>query len=132
MKDVYDRYRMVKKIARRSSSARSREIINELVTIPEDQEIPLTLASPAHRITLEVPTCQNISTNTRADGDDISIPNNKHNMDLPSFNDSINDISSSVDGPWHDMSREELLEIRRKVREERKQHRRAVKQFEDE
>ena len=45
VKDVYDRYRSVKRHIRRSSSIRSKDPL-ELETIPEDLEIPLTLASP--------------------------------------------------------------------------------------
>ena len=45
VKDVYDRYRSVKRHVRRSSSIRSKDPL-ELETIPEDLEIPLTLASP--------------------------------------------------------------------------------------
>ena len=45
LKDVYDRYRSVKRHVRRSSSTKSKDPL-ELVTIPEDLELPLTLASP--------------------------------------------------------------------------------------
>ena len=45
VKDVYDRYRSVKRHIRRSSSIRSKDPL-ELETIPEDLEMPLTLASP--------------------------------------------------------------------------------------
>ena len=45
VKDVYDRYRSVKRHVRRSSSTKSKDPL-ELVTIPEDLELPLTLASP--------------------------------------------------------------------------------------
>ena len=45
VKDVYDRYRSVKRYVRRSSSIRSKDPL-ELETIPEDLEMPLTLASP--------------------------------------------------------------------------------------
>ena len=48
------------------------------MTIPEDEAIPLTLASPGHRITLEVPSSQNLSITLR----DVA---SKHDMDLPSF-----------------------------------------------
>ena len=65
----------------------------------------MTLASPAHRITLEVPT--------HPDRVDATMPVNRHNMDLPTFNDSDDSNSSSnlEDGPWHDMSKYVVLDI---------------------
>ena len=59
MKGIYDRYRNVKRLVRRSSATRSNKEQSELETIPEDQAIPLTLASPQHRINLEVSTSSN-------------------------------------------------------------------------
>lgn len=76
-KDVFERYRTAKRLIRKSSATvcknfhnliliicqinvdlnkqfRMKECGSELETIPEDLEIPLTLASPQHRIFIEV------------------------------------------------------------------------------
>ena len=52
-KIVYDRYRSVKRQFRRSNSLRSKDLL-ELETIPEDLEVPMTMATPQHRINIEV------------------------------------------------------------------------------
>ena len=52
-KTVYDRYRSVKRQFRRSNSLRSKDLL-ELETIPEDLEVPMTMATPQHRINIEV------------------------------------------------------------------------------
>eukprot|EP00092_Neocalanus_flemingeri_P019741 GFUD01021381.1.p1 GENE.GFUD01021381.1~~GFUD01021381.1.p1 ORF type:complete len:979 (+),score=194.06 GFUD01021381.1:418-3354(+) len=125
MKDLYERYRTVKRLARRSSSARSRETATDLAPIPEDEAISLTLASPGHRIILSIPTCQSLSSNClRDDVDDLHV--SKHDMDLPDI-----EHGNREDEHWHSMSREELVDIQRRVREEKKQLRRTVKEFED-
>lgn len=126
-KALYDRYRMVKRIARRSSSALSREALTELETIPENDEIPLTLASPTYRIILEVPSSNCASPSSKILGLDTTIPSNKHDMDLPNF---TSHASNVINDSWHHMSRYELLEIQSKVREEKKNYRRSVKDFE--
>ena len=52
MKNLYDRYRKVKRLVRRSSAKSEQQL--ELETIPEDEAIPLTLASPQYRINIEL------------------------------------------------------------------------------
>jgi len=125
MKNLYERYRTVKRLARRSSSARSRETATDLAPIPEDEAISLTLASPGHRIVLSIPPCQSLS-NFHLQEDVDGLPVSKHDIDLP----DIEHINRE-DEHWHSMSREELLEIQRRVREEKKQLRRTVKELED-
>jgi hypothetical protein len=124
MKDLYDRYRSVKRMARRSSSAKSRENATDLAPIPEDEAISLTLASPGHRIILSIPTCHTIASKHLIDEDDL--PVSRHDMDLPDIEHVIRE-----DEHWHAMPRDELSEIQRRVREEKKQLRRTVKEFED-
>ena len=46
MQDVYERYRSIKRLARRSSSSLTP---SELLPIPELEAVALTLASPSHR-----------------------------------------------------------------------------------
>lgn len=124
MKELYERYRSVKRLARRSSSARSRENATDLAPIPEDEAISLTLASPGHRIILSIPTCHTLSSNHLIDDDDL--PVSRHDMDLPDI-----EHGNREDEHWHSMSRDELVDIQRRVREEKKQLRRTVKEFED-
>jgi hypothetical protein len=62
IKDLYDRYRKVKRLVRRSSAKSEQQL--ELETIPEDEAIPLTLASPQHRINIEVSTVTSSSPST--------------------------------------------------------------------
>lgn len=63
MKDFYDRYRTVKRLVRRSSAGRTKEQLQELETIPEDEALPFTLASPQHRIQIEVHSQQQQNNN---------------------------------------------------------------------
>jgi len=124
MKDLYERYRSVKRLARRSSSAKLRENATDLAAIPEDEAISLTLASPGHRIILSIPTCYSRASKHLIDEDDL--PVSKHDMDLPDI-----EHVNREDEHWHSMSRDELVDIQRRVREEKKQLRRTVKEFEE-
>lgn len=134
MKDLYERYRTVKRLARRSGSARSRDSVSELASIPEDEEISLTLASPGHRINLAVPSLAHTSTSLPSitsqvgvDCEEIAVTVSRHDMDLP-------DIKSRRDGMdenWHSMTRYELMKTQRKVKEEKRRLRRTVKELEE-
>merc|ERR1711956_141403 len=53
LKDLLMRYRSVKRLVRRSSNVFIKDPC-ELETIPEGAEIQLTLASPQHRINIEM------------------------------------------------------------------------------
>ena len=87
MKGLYDRYRSLKMIMNRSNSARSRQISSDLVPIPEDETLSLTLASPPHRIVLSV-SSPPISLGL------------KHDMDLPNI-----ELSKRENENWHSLSR---------------------------
>jgi len=126
MKELYERYRSVKRLARRSSSARSRESATDLAPIPEEEAISLTLASPGHRIILSIPTCHTMTMASKHLIDEDDLPVSRHDMDLPDI-----EHVNREDEHWHSMSREELVDIQRRVREEKKQLRRTVKEFED-
>ena len=119
---------------------RSGDSCVDLMTIPEDEEVDLTLVSPQHRIHLQLPSKHN---NTSSDA--IS----RHDMDLPSFNNNNNvtpDANNAIDDAvmqepyeadspptklWHAMTPSELLAALRRVREDKKVARRAVKEFEE-
>jgi len=129
MKEVYERYRVIKRMARRSSQARSGDSFVGLMTIPEDKEVDLTTVSPQHRGC--VPLSAHMTTIAAL---------SRHDMDLPEFEHSSPDTAGSEEGEeadpstgklWHAMSREELLDKLRTVREDKKIARRAVKEFED-
>merc|ERR1712223_679534 len=70
-KDVYDRYRSVKRYVRRSSSIRSKDPL-ELETIPEDLEMPLTLASPQHRINIETHASRCLDINILVEDEELA------------------------------------------------------------
>jgi len=124
MKDLYERYRAVKRAARRSASVRGEA--GELPAIPEEEAVALTLASPGHRIVLSLGSGGSShhwsATVDREECDTVS----KHDMDLPDI-----EHSNKEDEHWHSLPRCELLEIQKRVREDKKQLRRSVKEFED-
>jgi len=142
MKEVYERYRVIKRMARRSSQVRSGDSSVELVTIPEDEEIDLTLMSPQHRIHLQLPTKPSSGggSSSGTGSSSSGAPSSRHDMDLPSFirpedpaggEDGEAGSEGSTSNLWHAMSREELLGVLKAVREDKKIARRAVKEFED-
>ena len=140
VKDVYDRYRSVKRYVRRSSSIRSKDPL-ELETIPEDLEMPLTLASPQHRINIETHASRCVDINIlvedeeltskvkRMDGMPISSDaknsGNKNESDITTT--SIQDVEANL----HAMSRFELLQVQKRAKEEKKIYRRAIKEKEE-
>lgn len=132
-KELYDRYRMVKRMARRSNSARSRESVSDLVTIPEGVALSLTLASPAHRLQVEVAATYAAAKNSGScsggggSSNSGGLSSSRRDMDLPRFEHE----GAEADKNWHALSREELQEIQRRVREEKRAARRAVKEFEE-
>merc|ERR1719433_899332 len=86
MKELYERYRALKMMVKRSQSARSRQVSSDLVSIPEDESLPLTLASPPHRIVLSLSSlsslCQSqASSSLTSLSSTLTV--SKHDMDLP-------------------------------------------------
>ena len=120
MKEVYERYRIIKRMARRSSLGKSGDSVGDLITIPEDDEVDLTLLTPAHRINL------NVTSHVASRVPQVF---SRHAMDLPDFLEK--EISGEPSKLWHAMTRGELLKTFKQVREEKKIARRAVKEFED-
>lgn len=140
VKDVYDRYRSVKRYVRRSSSIRSKDPL-ELETIPEDLEMPLTLASPQHRINIETHASRCVDINIlvedeeltskvkRMDGMPVSsdIKNSANKNELVATATTIQDVEANL----HAMSRFELLAVQKRAKEEKKIYRRAIKEKEE-
>lgn len=127
-KCIYDRYRSVKRQFRKSNSLRSKESL-ELATIPEDLEVPMTMATPPHRINIEITSTldsQSKDSKKLADGIQQSL---RHTMDMPCFD--TESTLHKLEANLHSMSRYELLQVQRKTREEKKLYRRAVKEKED-
>ncbi len=154
IRGLYDRYRTVKRLVRRSSAKSDQQ--NELETIPEDEAIPLTLASPQHRINIEVssaPDADSATESAVADPLPTSTPgagalkrNKTHLANLDALSsvattaggDDSDDGSggdqqdgSSAEESLHSLSRYELLEVLRRTREEKKFYRKSVKARED-
>merc|ERR1712004_524201 len=77
LKDLLARYRTVKKLMRRSSNVFNKDL--ELETIPEGAEIQLTLASPQHRINIEM----NSSPSRILDQTDLMPARSSSNNSLP-------------------------------------------------
>lgn len=101
----------------------------ELQTIPEDLELPLTLASPQNRINIEI-TPANVKSGEK--GKDMMNHSSLKDMDMPSFDSSDSSRGLNLeDGNLHSMSRLELLRVQRRTREEKKRYRRAIKEKEE-
>ena len=92
MKGLYDRYRSLKMIVNRSNSARSRKISSDLVPIPEEESLSLTLATPPARILLSV------SSPAPVLAERLGV--SKHDMDLPDIGEAERDNPN-----WHSLSR---------------------------
>merc|ERR1719433_1354548 len=98
MKELYDRYSSLKMIVKRSNSARSRLISSDLVSIPEEECLCLTLASPQHRIVLSVSSLTQSQSNP-------ALTVSKHDMDLPDMKLATRDDTQGI--PWHSLPRED-------------------------
>lgn len=131
-KIVYDRYRSVKRQFRRSNSLRSKDLL-ELETIPEDLEVPMTMATPQHRINIEVTSSLEKASKAAKEGSKKladGMGNMRHAMDMPCFDTTESNLNK-LEANLHSMTRYELLQVQRKTREEKKLYRRAVKEKED-
>ena len=101
MKELYERYRALKMIVRRSQSARSRQVSSDLVSIPEDESLPLTLASPPHRIVLSLSSlCHSQASSSLTSSLSVS----KHDMDLPNM-----ERADREDQNWQSLPRSVLI-----------------------
>lgn len=118
LKDLLMRYRSVKRLVRRSSNVLIKDPC-ELETIPEGAEIQLTLASPQHRINIEM----NTSPSRIIDQADL-MPADARSLPRPIQEDNDNEPN------LHAMTRNELVSVQRSAKEEKKQLRRGLKEKE--
>merc|ERR1712113_1144398 len=126
LKELLQRYRTVKRLVRRSSNVLIKDPC-ELETIPEGSEIQLTLASPQHRISIEMNS--SISNNYRMKDesqqqqilDDLPTVKN-HCILVESTNKDL-----SAEQNLHALTRIELLNVQRTAKEEKKQLKRLIK-----
>jgi hypothetical protein len=126
LKELLQRYRTVKRLVRRSSNVLIKDPC-ELETIPEGSEIQLTLASPQHRISIEMNS--SISNNRMKDEsqqqqilDDL--PTVKNHCIL------VEPKDLSAEQNLHALTRIELLNVQRTAKEEKKQLKRLIKEKE--
>merc|ERR1711997_1059844 len=109
LKDLLMRYRTVKRLVRRSSNVFIKDPC-ELETIPEGAEIQLTLASPQHRINIEM----NSSPSRILDQSDLmpARSSTTSNNSLPK--DVTDETDTNANEPnLHAMSRFELLDVQK-------------------
>ena len=125
LRDLLSRYRSVKRIVRRSSNILIKDPC-ELETIPEGSEIQLTLASPQHRINIEMNNSRILALNQN----EImpSAADKKCAKNMPSLPDT-EEIGNNQTN-LHAMSRAELLTVQKTAKEEKKQLRRWLKERE--
>lgn len=148
-KEIYDRYRTVRRLVRRSSTRGSKEQ-QELETIPEDEAISLTMASPQQRINIEVDnSSQSSAESSSASTDELSCENKTCKRDnckkrvpnsiacegfikLKSTEIAVCQTSAKNEENLHAMSRYELFQVMKKTKEDKKYFRRKVKEKEEE
>jgi DNA repair exonuclease SbcCD ATPase subunit len=124
LKDLLTRYRSVKRLVRRSSNVFIKDPC-ELETIPEGAEIQLTLASPQHRINIEM----NSSPSRILDQTDLMPARSSSNNSLPK--DVTDETDNNANEPnLHAMSRFELLDVQKVAKEDKKQLRKCLKEHE--
>lgn len=116
LKDLLVRYRSVKRLVRRSTNVLIKDP-SELETIPEGSEIQLTLASPQHRINIEM-NSKMMDSNGNASEFIEPLVGGAVEMDEQQVN------------ALHDMSRSQLLNVQKVAKEEKKQLRRWLKERE--
>lgn len=122
-------------------------------TIPEGKAIPLTLASPQHRINIEVSeeavfvnnkkTDETVTSSTPVVKKNLSKlagecfvrmrtdNNNVTNNSIKINNDEVMVKDQDEEENLHAMSRYELLQVLRRTRDEKKGYRRRIKEMEE-
>eukprot|EP00092_Neocalanus_flemingeri_P010592 GFUD01011410.1.p1 GENE.GFUD01011410.1~~GFUD01011410.1.p1 ORF type:complete len:488 (+),score=109.52 GFUD01011410.1:557-2020(+) len=115
MANLYERFRLVKRQSRRLSS--------ELVPIPEEESIALTLASPKHRMSTDLSN----SFFEIQENEIVSIISSKK---LVFETDEKNDEQASDDENWHTMTFSELNNNLKRLREDKKVFKRSINEFE--
>merc|ERR1712142_1026766 len=116
MSCLYERYRQVKRCCRRSS--------NEMVVIPEEETINLTLASPKRRMSVDI-TDQKLGVK----GVDEFVAISKAKT-LIIESEEKKDVEETNEEKWHTMSFGELSMHLKRLKQFRKNFRENIKDFE--
>jgi len=117
MNNLYERYRQVKRQCRRSSS--------DLVPIPEEESIALTLASPKHRMSADLSNCY---FEIQQDDEFVTISEAKK---LVFETEKIKEEETTDEENWHTMSYGELNNHLKRLREFKKNFKRSINEFEE-
>jgi len=118
MANVYERYRQVKRQCRRLSS--------ELVPIPEEESIALTLASPKRRISIDENFSNSFFENQEKEIFDIS-----SSKKFPFEPVEKKEEQTTDEENWHTMSFGELNNNLKRLREDKKVFKRSINEFEE-
>ncbi len=130
---------MKRMIRRSSNNAFLLKDSCELETIPEGTELPLTLASPQHRINIEMNATGSQSSGTGSSLNKDSYPGSSlsslstaaplsdFDADQHLLNNHLPIDSAVIDLKLHGLSREELFYVQRSAKDEKKQLRRMIK-----
>jgi len=118
MANVYERYRQVKRQCRRLSS--------ELVPIPEEESIALTLASPKRRISIDENFSNSFFENQEKEIFDIN-----SSKKLPFEPVEKKEEQTTDEENWHTMSFGELNNNLKRLREDKKVFKRSINEFEE-
>jgi len=154
MADLYERYRLVLRQTRRQSlkSDTSMTCLGDLASIPEDESVSLHLSSEGKRISVDVGRRRSwcsFGTGQRKSWSNLDTGQERSLQDLPlvqlfSDNREMSDLkyskpeidqpcNPSVDiteeSPYHTMSREDLSTTLKRLKDEKKQHRKQIKNF---
>lgn len=116
MNNLYDRYRQLKRQSRRSSS--------DLVAIPEEESIALTLASPKHRMSTDISN----SYFEIQDDEFLTISSSKT---LVFETEDKKEEQTTDEENWHTMSFGELNNHLKRLREFKKNFKRSINEFEE-
>jgi len=116
MSDLYERFRQLKRLSRRTS---------DLVPIPEEESISLTLASPSRRMSTDLS-----ATADTQQVDDFVIISRSKTLVFESAGSKDEEVTTEES--WHTMSFSELHNQLRRLREFKKNFKRSINQFEEE
>jgi len=117
MSNLYERYRLVKRQCRRSSS--------ELVPIPEEESIALTLASPKHRMSADF---SDKILEIQQEDEFVTISEAKT---LVFETEKRKEEENTNEENWHTMSFGELNTHLKRLRDFKKKFKRNINDFED-
>jgi len=116
MSNLYERFRQLKRLSRRTS---------DLVPIPEEEPISLTLASPSRRMSADLS-----STADTQQVDEFVVISRSKTLVFESAGSKDEEVTAEES--WHTMSFSELHNQLRRLREFKKNFKRSINQFEEE